>query len=250
MRYLENGKIIVDNAIELRDIVEKKEIPLELIDIKTSELTNLDSVFYNIEEINGDISNWDISSIISINSIFSYSTLNVDISRWDTSNVEDMHSAFYESKIDSLDISCWNTSKVKIMSFIFRGSTFNGDISSWDVSNVENMEYAFKHSKFNGNLSKWDVSNCEIFEDMFSYSNFDGDISSWDFKKIKKSYCIFDNNKIFKYKYNNGNEIPNHTKDFLKWFEANRDKMKEINTPKEKILDFFNFDNNINKELN
>ena len=80
MTKLENGKIIVKSLMELRIIVEKKEIPLELIDIKESGLNSLDNVFYNIHEINGSIDNWDISNIKYLNSTFSYSKLkNIDI---------------------------------------------------------------------------------------------------------------------------------------------------------------------------
>ena len=50
-------------------------------------------------------------------------------------------------------------------------------------------------------------------------------------------------NNNFIDKYNDGNCISNYTKGFLSWFEENREKIKELNTSKEEIFDFFSFDN-------
>ena len=40
-------------------------------------------------------------------------------------------------------------------------------------------------------------------------------------------------------KYNFDEELPRSKKEFLEWFEENRDKIREINNPKDKVLDFF-----------
>ena len=50
-------------------------------------------------------------------------------------------------------------------------------------------------------------------------------------------------NTNFQNKYNDGNQMPNNTKDFINWFEKNRDKIRDIDTPKEEVLDFFSFNN-------
>ncbi len=72
---------------------------------------------------------------------------------------------------------------------------------------------------------------------------FDGDISSWNFNnKVDCDYLIHFNESFIN-KYNSGKDIPWESKEFKLWFEENRNKMKEINLPKEKILDFFSFDN-------
>ena len=60
---------------------------------------------------------------------------------------------------------------------------------------------------------------------------------------------MFEDNKSFENKYNDGNKIPYHSKDFLRWLEENREKIIEMNLPKEEILDFFSFDSNIEKDI-
>ena len=54
---------------------------------------------------------------------------------------------------------------------------------------------------------------------------------------------MFVGNKNFLEKYNNNENISTHTLDCLKWFEENKEKMKELNQgTKEDVLDFFSFD--------
>jgi len=55
-------------------------------------------MFYR-SEFNGDISRWDVSSVISMNGLFHSSKFNGNISRWDISSVESMNGMFYHSKI-------------------------------------------------------------------------------------------------------------------------------------------------------
>ena len=71
----------------------------------------------------------------------------------------------------------------------------------------------------------------------------------FSFYFIQKANSVFNGNNNFTNKYNNENIIPNDTKDFLKWFEENREKMKEIYLSKDQILDFFDFENNKSIEL-
>ena len=81
----------------------------------------------------GDISNWNVSNVINMQSMFDhckYSGNNGDISDWDVSNVTDM-------------------------SYMFSNSKYNGDLSRWDVSNVINMKYMFDHSPLQNNPPKW-----------------------------------------------------------------------------------------------
>ena len=202
MKYLKNGKIVVNNSEELRDIVRKKEIPLELIDIKKSGLTDLDSVFYQINEINGSIENWDVSNINYMSYTFSKSLLNCDLSNWDVSNVRRMYA-------------------------VFSASTFNNDsLKNWDLINCQNFEFVFYESEFNGDISNWKLN-----QDMFL-----------------SFYSFVDENENFKNKYNSGKDIPHDSNGFRKWFEENREKMRELNTSKEEVLDFFSFDEKI-KEI-
>ena len=95
----------------------------------------------------------------------------IDISDWDVSKVTNMGSMFFKcEKLESVgDISKWDVSKVSNMSYMFGDcESFNQDISKLNVSNVTNMHGMFWHCKsFNQDISNWDVSNVRHHDYMF-----------------------------------------------------------------------------------
>jgi surface protein len=128
---------------------------------------NIQSMFYDAELFNGDISKWDVS------------------------RVTDMSGMFYEAKSFNGDISKWRVSRVNNVREMFqRAEPFNGDISKWDVARVTNMDSMFHDVKlFNGDISKWDVSRVENMYRMFeSAKMFKHQLcgSSWVHSKASK----------------------------------------------------------------
>ena len=102
----------------------------------------------------------------------------IDVSDWDVSNVEDMNSMFFECcNLKSVgDLSNWNVSNVEDMSCMFF-ECFNlksvGDLSNWTALKVENMKdmfFACKQLTSVGDLSKWDVSGVKDVSYMFNGS--------------------------------------------------------------------------------
>ncbi len=172
-----------------------------------------------------------------------------DLSNLDVSQIEDLSFIFRYSPYNG-DLSKWNVSSCKNIDCMFGRSKFNNDsLKDWNISNVIKMNYTFYKSIFNGDVSKWDISNVLNMYSTFELSPFDGDISKWNFNKNINCDEIFRFNDNFSNKYNDGKPIPLDKEDFLKWFEENREKMKELNITKEELLDFFSFDNKKEIEL-
>ena len=117
--------------------------PLEIIkfNFNAANITNMSNIFNGYQGKVLDLSDWNTSSVIIMNSIFfvADSLVNINVSSWDTSNTTDMNLAFYgcESLIE-LDLSSWDTSNVTKMHLIFYKCnnlrTIKGEL---DLSNVD-----------------------------------------------------------------------------------------------------------------
>ncbi|WP_219588253.1 BspA family leucine-rich repeat surface protein, partial [Vibrio parahaemolyticus] len=108
-------------------------------------ITDFSGLFMS-RDVTYDITNWDVSSGIKFNFMFSRSeSFNQDISGWDVSNGTNFSSMFLYAK------------------------SFNQDISGWNVSNGTNFVGMFSEtSAFNQNIGGWDVSNGTNFSSMFN----------------------------------------------------------------------------------
>ena len=147
-------------AFDLRTAVERfvtlygPRCSLNWID--TSQIIDFSNLFHNgnAKKFNGDISLWDTSRAVYMNSMFEDSEFNGDISRWDVRNVKE----FFK---------------------MFRNSKFNGNISSWCVDSALIMGQMFANSEFDGDISGWRPAGCWNFGKMFYNSPFSGDVSGW-----------------------------------------------------------------------
>merc|ERR1719174_3089363 len=81
--------------------------------------------------------------------MFSNSLLfNGDISNWDVSSVTYMSKMFKAAQAFNGDISKWDVSSVTNMNEMFKAATsFHGDPSKWDVSKVTDMDGMFAEAK-------------------------------------------------------------------------------------------------------
>lgn len=126
----------------------------ELIKLNTSNIENMEKVFY------------DCKSLTTL-----------DVNNWNTSNVYNMYGVFYNCyKLTSIDVSNWNTNNVTTMSYMFNNCELleELDLSKWNTSNVHYMSEMFDncYSLKVLNLSNFDMNNAITnSSDMFRNCN-------------------------------------------------------------------------------
>ncbi len=123
---------------------------------------------FSVENSNNSLSNWDISRVESITSMFqqTYSmSLNVNIEDWELGpNITNLASLFYGSHM-SCSIATKLTTKY--------GKTY----IAWDVSNITSLSYTFKgiNASSNGGrmtgLGNWNTSNVYTLRGTFAGAN-------------------------------------------------------------------------------
>ncbi|MDZ7717563.1 MAG: BspA family leucine-rich repeat surface protein [Balneolaceae bacterium] len=160
-----------------------------------TNLSSMFSVFPAGSSFNGDLSNWNVSTVTDMSAMFSgATTFNGNVGTWDVSSVTDMSFMFNNASSFNGDLSEWDVGKVTNMRNMFAGaSSFNKDVSVWDVQSVTNMRRMFlSASSFNGDLSDWDVSSVESMYAMFAEaSSFNSDLSDWDVSSVRSMVFLF-----------------------------------------------------------
>lgn len=129
--------------------------------ICNSNVTNMNSMYYQSTSKNIDVSGLNTSMVTSMTYMFGIcSNLeSLDLSNFNTSNVTDMSYMFYNpNKIKNLDLSNFNTSKVTKMNNMFSDAPnyISINVSSFDTSQVQNMERMFGGCS---GLTSLDLSN-------------------------------------------------------------------------------------------
>lgn len=166
-----------------------------------TNVTDMSFMFSGAENINRDLSHWDVSSVKDMSFLFAgASSFNGDISQWDVSSVNNMKAMFFKAKSFNSQIDEWNVSAVTNMESMFEeAAAFNKDISNWDVSSVAYMPSIFREAKmFNGDIGRWDVSSNNNFNSMFEgATNFNKDIGQWDVSSARTMSRMFYGAKIF-----------------------------------------------------
>ena len=187
-------------------LLDKGETDLNCID--TIKITDMSELFYNKEDINIDVSKWNVSNVEDMNRMFyNCEDFNCDLSNWDVSKVENMERMFHYCEKFNCDLSNWNVSKVKNMSYMFyRCENFDCDLSKWDVSNVEKIDHMFCECRiFIGKgLDNWNISKKVVdMSNMFDgCRKFNCDLSKWNTKRVKDMRYMFYNCDSLKNKPN------------------------------------------------
>ena len=152
---------------------------------------------YKGDHFNGDISLWNVSSVITMNAMFKESgNFAQNLNAWDVSSVTDMEGMFgsvYFTNDRQVNVSEWDVSSVTTFSYFSSVSNFNSDISKWNVSSATQMNYMFASNKqFNQDISNWDVSSVTTMAGMFSGAYlFDQDIGNWNVSSVTTMHYMF-----------------------------------------------------------
>ena len=77
-------------------------------DRDVSGVTDMNQMFHNATQFNGDLSKWDVSGVTDMNQMFHNATqFNGDLSKWDVSNVQNMEGMFEGAKVFNQSLSHW-----------------------------------------------------------------------------------------------------------------------------------------------
>ena len=88
----------------------------------------------------GPIASWNTSEITNMDYLFYFKAgFNEDISRWDVSNVTSLYGTFFGAISFNGDLSCWDVSNVTYMGYMFYGATsFNQQLRGlWSDSTAD-----------------------------------------------------------------------------------------------------------------
>ena len=155
----------------------------------TGNVTAMQSLFLGCNNFNPpSLNNWNVSKVTAMPWMFNGCTIfNGDISQWNTSSLINVMGMFINAKAFNQDLvrsgDIWNTSNLKVFSTMFEGATsFNGNIDNWDTSSGTDMGHMFDGAtSFNRNISTWDTSKIRIFGNMFEgASSFNQNLVTWD----------------------------------------------------------------------
>jgi surface protein len=158
-------------------------------DAPTVSSTSFFRMFRECSNFNGDIGNWDISTVTRLDQCFLFCyAFNKPLNSWDVSNVTVLDAIFYSCISFDQDLNSWDTSNVETMIQTFYNcSQFNGDIYSWDTTNVENMSQMFYNCDlFDQSLAAWSIANVSNFTNFMqnatglSTSNYDATLIAWE----------------------------------------------------------------------
>ncbi len=176
-------------------------ISIDLSDFNTSNVTNMNNMFYKCESLKLlNLSNFDTSKVTNMGGMFwgCNALTSVDLSNFDTSNVYKMSHMFYLCEsIESLDLSSFNTLKVMYMDNMFDSCKVltKLDLSNFKTSNVTDMSVMFYGCQA---LTELDLSNFDTSKARDMMYMFRGcksleslNISSFNTSNVTDMYGMF-----------------------------------------------------------
>ena len=205
-----NIKSAVDDWIFGGD--RKRELLENLPNIEdwdTSNVTNMERLFFSKTSFSSDLSKWNTKNVVSMEYTFQYArAFNSDLSKWKTSKVQNFRAMFYGANAFDTDVSKWKVSSATDMGYMFFSNAAtdtriimerNLNISLWQVGKVIDMRSMFSGVKVTCDLSKWDVSNVQFMQKMFGEDSKEHlindatnvDVSQWNISSVTNLESTF-----------------------------------------------------------
>ena len=159
-----------------QSVTDREKSLLELIECNTSNLTNMDSMFFGCSSLTSlNLSNFNTSKVTNTSAMFynCSSLTTLDLSNFNTSKVTNMNSMFNGcTSLTSLDLSNFDTIKVNNMGYMFSNCNklTSLDLSNFNTSNVISMLGMFRtcSSLTSLDVSNFNTSKVNNMRDMFS----------------------------------------------------------------------------------
>jgi len=197
--YAKNVSQPITNPAVSPFVVNGNKIPF--MNIVTTLITNMVSLFDNASTFNEDISSWDTSNVVNMTGMFANAhEFNQPIGSWITSKVTSMNGMFANAHEFNQPIGSWITSKVTSMNGMFANAhEFNQPIGSWITSKVTSMNGMFANAhEFNQPIGSWITSKVTSMNGMFANAHeFNQPIGSWITSKVTLMMGMFSGAQSF-----------------------------------------------------
>jgi surface protein len=201
--YFENPSTIDLNTWDTSEVTnmeklfyEKSDFNEDISNWKTENVTNMNHMFFGCHDFNQPIGNWNTQKVTTMVGIFTdCDNFNQPLNTWKTGNMVNMHSLFSGCSIFNQPLDQWNTENVTIMTAVFDGcEAFNQPLNSWNTSKVIDMAFMFYNcDSFNQPLDRWDTHLVRNMHDMFSYCvHFNQPLNNWNIENVVDMTDMFE----------------------------------------------------------
>lgn len=151
-------------------------------DFDTSNVTNMNGLFRQLNNANPNVANWDTSNVTDMRYMFYYArNARPDVAKWNVSKVTNMESMFYYAQKSCPMVRDWDVSKVvkmKWMFFYVRGCTDVLDASNWNLESAVDINQMFAYSSGEPKITNWknlknDIDVFQLYQAVYNNKTLD-----------------------------------------------------------------------------
>lgn len=149
--YILNRKHLIET---IEKEIKEQGYGADLNHLDVSQVDNFSAIFgiilnggFGFKKFNGDISQWDVSSALTMQGMFFGSDFNGSLEQWDVSRVVDFNMMFAHSTFNR-PLTNWNPMSARTMIKMFEGSKFNQSIAHWKCPHLRSAVWMFSDAAF------------------------------------------------------------------------------------------------------